>query len=341
MITTKLKYLAWPNSKTEEIFSSLVICTLNRPAAVHLLLERIAMLVYVPQEIFIIDGSNNAETLNEVENFFKANKILSNVYYVFSPKGLVIQRNVGIDICKGKILHFLDDDCLPEFDYFLKVEELFSNDTEVGGVTGNIINEFSTPLPLKYKIRRFLGLCDKDSLAGIFYCNGTSVPKQVLGAVLDRDYNVDVVAGASMSFSKSVLTEVGGFSEFFKDYLQSEEVELSLRVRKRKKIIMSFEAKCVHYGDSNSRPNLFKRGFMEVYNKYYVWKLHVLNPSMNCKMQFWGDVIFLYFYSFVMFLTRGFKLEYFKHMIGLLFGTLKAMSTKRVKEIERTIFFEI
>ncbi len=321
------------------ILSSLIICTYKRSLEIVKLIKHLVTLNDLPSEILIIDGSNDTDTLKELDNFFlhNENKINSKIIYIIAPTGLTIQRNAGIDISKGEIIHFLDDDCFPEQDYFYEIEKLFDSDNKIGGVTANILNERSSKLSLKNKIRFWIGIYSKKHTPGIYYCNGSSIPPETK-AILTEDYEVNILSGACMSFRKKTLNEAGDFSEFFSGYAQGEDLEASLRVNKISKLMIAHKAKCNHYHVNVSRPNLFKKGYMEVYNKYYIWKNNTPNKKIICYVQFWGDVLFLYFYSLMLFLKSGFNLKYIKYFKGFLKGTYDAL-TKKAVEKPRTVRF--
>lgn len=316
-----LKYKLWPSSvKRDFVKSSLIICTYRRPVTLVKLFNQLKSLDDLPDELLIIDGSQNKDS------YLALTKVLDNfdyrrdVLYVFAPTGLTVQRNAGIDIARGEIIHFLDDDCLPEINYFTEIEKEFNENEYAVGITGNMLNETQTPLTLKYKIRILLGIYSKNYLPGKYYCNGSSVPRAVLGKDITNNMEVDVVGGASMSFRKVTLIKAGCFSEFFSKYLYGEEIEASLRINKYGKILLCANAKCHHFSEPSSRADLFKRGFSEVYNRYYIWNLYITNKKLKCVYQFWVDIMFLHFYTLLLYISSGFKYKYLRYFFGYLKG---------------------
>jgi GT2 family glycosyltransferase len=304
------------------------------------LIQSLASLKELPREIIIVDGSNDLLSYELIKDFINTCDLDTNFLYVFGPTGLTIQRNAGIDIAKGDIIHFLDDDCIPEQGYFREIENIFENKSNVGAVTGNIVNEYDFKPGIKYKIRCLLGIYKKNYIPGIYYCNGSSVPKGTRG-IPYNDEEVDIVSGASMSFRKSVLNTVGDFSEFFSGYSQGEDLEASLRVRRISKVIQSYQAKCNHYHESSSRPDLFKKGFMEIYNRYYIWHFNVKKKTLSCKFQFWGDIIFLHFYALIFWFKSGFKPNYLAYFKGYFHGLVATAKPSFDTEVKRTIFFSL
>ena len=74
-----------------------------------------------PDEILIIDGSNN----NVTEDMLEENNFFSTKYFKVDEdhKGLTLQRNYGIRqvSLESEFICFFDDDIVPERDYFEKL----------------------------------------------------------------------------------------------------------------------------------------------------------------------------------------------------------------------------
>jgi GT2 family glycosyltransferase len=179
-----------------------------------------------------------------------------------------------------------------------------------------------------------------NGIPGIYYCNGSSVPKGLISPP-KINIDLDIVSGASMSFRKSILNEVGGFSPFFNGYGQGEDLEISLRVKRISKIVLLSNAKCNHYHTPSSRPNLSKKGFMEVFNRYYIWHFNVPNKKFKCRIQFWGDIFLLKIYALSLYIKSGFKLIYLQYFIGYWKGTVTCFRSRLLSEIKRDLFYSI
>jgi len=342
MTTKVLEFKLWKFGTQEKVIvSSLIICTYKRPSALAKIIHHLEKIPDIPDEILIVDGSQDKESYNTLAPIISKGLLKCNIIYLFAPTGLTIQRNAGIDISKGEIVHFLDDDCLPEPNYFKEIEAVFRENPNVAGVTGAILNEMGIAVSRKYKFRRFLGFFPRDGVPGRYYCNGSSVPKLIKGANFTENYEVDIASGASMSFRRSIIDEVGGFSEFFKGYSQGEDLEFSLRVRRISKIIMCRSAECNHYQAISSRPDPYKKGFMEIFNRYYIWRLHIRKRPLKCRYQFWGDVMFINIYALVLYLKSGLNSKSYNYFRGVLSGTVKSICSFNPVEVRRTTLFSI
>jgi GT2 family glycosyltransferase len=122
---------------------SLIICTYRRPGEVARLLRAVAGQQRVPGETLIVDGSPNDETEKVVRSIARENIVPGLTYFRVPPehRGLTRQRNYGIARARGAFVSFLDDDTVPEADYFAATLACFARHTEAVGVGGFITNE--------------------------------------------------------------------------------------------------------------------------------------------------------------------------------------------------------
>lgn len=339
----KLNFKRWTSLKRSPgIRSSLIICTYKRAHTLLKLIRHLEILDDLPDEILIIDGSQDDNTYKVASTLLNQMTLPCDIIYVFSPTGLTIQRNVGIDISKGRIIHFLDDDCLPENMYFKEIENFFNLHPNVGGITGNIVNEYTIPLSSKFKFRCLFRLYKRKGIPGKYYGNGSSIPKGVIGPSLKHSYEVDILSGASMSFRREALDLVGGFSEFFSGYSQGEDLEISLRIRRHFDLYVCLNAKCNHYQEPSSRPDLFKKGFMEVYNRHYIWKHQtIISLTLFDKIKFWTDLIFINMFFAFFYFVRTLRTSYLKMFMGYMKGIFMSIFKQRNFVDERTLYFAL
>src|SRR5437870_2522442 len=120
---------------------SLIVCTYRRPAAVRRLLESLMAQTLPPDEILVIDGSEDTET-ETVARLFESSGSPAGVSYRRVPpehRGLTRQRNYGVARAHGDSIAFLDDDTIPESAYFEEIRRCFRRHPEAGGVGGYIV----------------------------------------------------------------------------------------------------------------------------------------------------------------------------------------------------------
>jgi glycosyltransferase involved in cell wall biosynthesis len=95
-----------PGSRADSAF---IIATRNRPQE---LLTAVASLVnqtVLPKELCIVDSSDGSPARAKIEELC-AGAELSLDYYHPAPRGLTIQRNIGIERTTGDPVFFVDDD---------------------------------------------------------------------------------------------------------------------------------------------------------------------------------------------------------------------------------------
>lgn len=282
---------------------SLVICTYRRAIPLLKLLKSIQMQVLYPNEIIIVDGSEDDQTKIALQKESFQN--LNYFQVEDQDRGLTKQRNFGISKINftTEIVCFLDDDTILESDYF---EELISTYTKypdalaVGGyITNEIIwKKVETKTQIKntefyfdgwkrsdgsrFVLRKKLGL-DSDVPPGFApkFSHGRSVGFLPPSGKI---YETQQLMGGVSSFKKSVFKQMQ-FSTYFEGYGLYEDADFSLRVSEIGKLYVNTNAKLAHYHDVSGRPNKFKYGKMVVRNGWYVWRVKDPNPVFKDRLK--------------------------------------------------------
>jgi glycosyltransferase involved in cell wall biosynthesis len=298
---------------------SLIVATFRRPVEILRLLESVAALEEPPVEVIVVDGSPGSESEIALRNLVAERGLPFRLGYVRSQPGLTLQRNVGIDASKGEVLFFLDDDCLPRPGYFRIVRDLFRADAgeRVGAIAGSIENEMGGPLDLRWRLRRALGLLPKDLESGRWDPIASSAPRSLV-PLFSGTRETDILPGCAMSFRRRVL-EAERFSGFFQGYAQGEDLEISMRVRRRWTILWSGDARVRHEHAAGGRPNAFAKGRMEVRNRHFIWRRYEPDPPLRVRLRFWLDIAYVFSWDLVAAL-RGDPGRHLRHAAGVLAG---------------------
>lgn len=288
---------------------SLVICTYMRPNVIVSLLHSVADQTLYPDEILIIDGSNNSETEEAL-----ANNGFKNVCYFKvddANRGLTKQRNYGISKVSSKsdIICFLDDDTILDTRYFEVLISTYTTYPEALAVGGYITNEITWQKsttqennsyfyfdgwerlePSRFKIRRKLGLLP-NSAPGFMptFSHGRSVSFLPPSGKI---YKVEQIMGGVSSYRKEVFDTMA-FSTYFEGYGLYEDADFSLRIAKQGKLYVNTAAQLEHHHDASGRPNQFKYGKMVVRNGWYVWRVKYPNPSFKATVKFYATSVLL------------------------------------------------
>ena len=87
-------------------------------------------------EIIIVNEGSTDSTEENVIDFIKNNLSHQIILITKENGGSASARNMGINNAKGDILFFIDDDCLPDYDWMLKIISGFEKYRDVDGVVG-------------------------------------------------------------------------------------------------------------------------------------------------------------------------------------------------------------
>ena len=291
---------------------SLIVCTYRRPEAVRSLLQSLDVQTAPPDEILIIDGSEDTETETAVRQIGSSGRSAGVSYFRVPPehRGLTRQRNYGIARAKADIVAFLDDDTVPEVAYFEEIRRCFLRHPEAGGVGGYIAGtrwrrvDPGTRLRLgmfrcgdwerredyRWRMRKLLHL-DGDSSPGWMPRSGhgrsvTFLPPD------GEDHEVEFMFGGASAWRRAVL-ERHKFSTFFQGYGLYEDLSFSLQVSRKAPLFVCTAARLSHRHDAGGRPNSFRYGQMVVRNGWYVWRQRWPQPSARDRLRWWSITLLL------------------------------------------------
>jgi glycosyltransferase involved in cell wall biosynthesis len=170
---------------------SLIIATRDRSDQLARCLDSVARIEFErPWELIVVDNGSKDATAEIIKQF--AGKASIPLRYVLELEpGLGNAHNAGLQVARGKILAFTDDDCYPETDFLGRVWCAFA-DPSIGYIAGRItlhdpaddpMSTIESTTPYVFPARSFVR-------GGSF-------------------------GGANMAFRKKVLDEIGGFDPLF------------------------------------------------------------------------------------------------------------------------------
>lgn len=283
---------------------SLIVCTYNRSESLKRLLISLRSQTLYPDEILIVDGSNN----NVTEDMLEENNFLSTRYFKVDEdhRGLTLQRNYGIRqvSLKSEFICFFDDDIVPERDYFEKLLKTYKDQPDAIAVGGWIVDDtkwiklekdkakfddfwidgYIRKLGQRNVLRKILGL-QPDKPPGFMpdFSHGFStgfLPPS------GRTFPVEFFMGGVSSYRKKLFKDVN-FSKRFVGYGLYEDMDFCIRIQKFGKLYLNTAAKVKHLHEESGRPNYMKYGEMMINNGYYVWRLKHSNPSFIAKIKWY------------------------------------------------------
>lgn len=317
---------------------SLIVCTYHRPESLYRLLESVKKQILYPDEIIIVDGSNDVLT-EEMLNDQSFNKLK---YFKVGEKnrGLTKQRNLGVEAAdaNSEILCFLDDDIVLKPDYFMLLLSTFDVYFDAVGVGGSIINEgvwkqskpgvpkifenfyykgWERKLGSRNVLRKRLGLLSNQP-PGIMpaFSNGFSIGYYPPSGEIHK---VEYFMGGVSAYKKELFSKIK-FSEYFQGYGLYEDMDFCLRASQVGTLYLNTSAKVFHLHEEGGRPDHFKYGKMVIRNGYYVWRIKYPNPTPIARIQWHLLALLLTFVRFGNSLTTRQKKEAITETLGRITG---------------------
>lgn len=302
-----------------------VIPTYKRYDEVVRLLDAVVRLEDKPYEMVVIDGEASGVLGQKLKEWASNKRLPFDLVYAQSEPGLTLQRNAGIDLTTAPYVFYFDDDTVPQPGYFHHMRRIFVEDRkmEIGGIGAAITNEMDKPIPRRWALRYKFGLVPRDLPPMQYYPSCIHVPRGLL-KMFTGVKPADVIPGGATAWRREVL-EKCRFSEYFKGYSQGEDLEMSLRVGKDWKLVCCGDAHILHLHASGGRPRYFRRGRMDVVNRYFIWKRHTPDVAFRYKTLFWGDIAFLIGMELVWFVARPWRAEPLVTASGMVAGVLKCL----------------
>lgn len=236
------------------MFVSIIICTYRRAEALGDLLDCLAAQTYRRNEILIVDGSGEDQSVREkLEEFMKRVGARVNLRLIQSQKGLTRQRNVGLREAQGELVCFFDDDVTFGEDFISQTVALFqqSEMKDVGGVTGYDVLNYGVPMRFRHKLRGAFGFYSSWRPGALAKC-GLVVP---LGIQPPFSGCIDVgwLGGFCMIYRREAIAGLY-FDEGLPTY-GGEDTNFSMKVGKKWRLVLCGDLQLKHHRTITSRVN--------------------------------------------------------------------------------------
>jgi GT2 family glycosyltransferase len=248
---------------------TVVVCTCSRADPLQRLLDSIAGQARRPDSLIIVDASSDSRSEGVINQYPTPELLADDIVYVRvsgSRRGLTRQRNIGLRLARTDLVAFFDDDivllpgCLGEMERPLRMSE------GIVGVAAYIENEPRRPPP-RWWFRRRAGVVTSLQ-PGRYFRSGTSTPWGFLPPTTEWIEGDWLPGGASMW--RTGAARYVRFNESFVRYCSGEDLEFSLRMKERGRLVVAGSARLLHLKDPGGRLGAFELGFMSVSNHYYI-----------------------------------------------------------------------
>ena len=247
--------------RSAPLTDDLIVCTRRRPAEVRACLETVMTQTRVPLCVVVVDSSDDDATARVVDELAAEWPASSSLRHVESEPALAHQRNVGIDATGNDIVHFVDDDTLLEPGYCAAIIDVLAQDAarEIGGVGGYITNQ---PVHRFRKADVLLGL--DSHREGVVLSSGRNVR---LHGEPFGNVDVDWLPGCAMSYRREVFETERPDDTLGADR-NGEDVDLSYRVRRHWRLVITPRARIRHLEVSSGRRAIADLVVVELVSRY-------------------------------------------------------------------------
>lgn len=267
----------------ERARSAFIIATRNRPQELIKAIESIVKQTVLPGELCIVDSSDETPLRDEIESMC-ATVGLPMDYVHPAPRGLTVQRNVGIDRTEGDPVFFVDDDVYLEPDCHEQILEEYAKwGPELGGVRATPVTPARPPM-VSILWRKLFGIGGwwpeaSGKMRRGFWVEGISIAKGVR--------RIEYMTGWFMSFRREVL-EHERFDEALSGYGHKEDVDFTYRVSRRYAMVQTPAARCEHFQTVTNRLPSHKLMRMNLANQFYLHRKNMPQDFRHKLALWWG-----------------------------------------------------
>ena len=226
---------------TAELSLSVVIITYRRPVELATCLTHLSRQTRPAEEIVVVDASEGDESSLVVSRF-------SDIHYLRNPAGrgnMTSSRNRALCQVTGDIVAFLDDDAYPRVDYIDRLVAAYMSDPAMMlGCSRTLNDQLDEDKVGVDRIGRFT---DRGEIWSHF---AAQPGKHVI---------IDHGIGATMSFRRECLLDLGGFREWFRGISGiCEDTDAFLRAQRLSyKAVFVHNAVATHVGAPQARGRRF------------------------------------------------------------------------------------
>lgn len=274
---------------------AVAVCTYMRAQSLSRFFDSLRRQSRLPDQLIIVDASPDEETHTMLRTRTDLAGLARHILYfrVRGPlKGITRQRNFALRCVLTDRVAFFDDDVILDPACIGEMENVLRTDGIVG-VGASLSSEAWQP-SLRWRMKRLLRIVPQLA-AGRYWRSGMGTPWAIAeptDAVIEGDF----LPGAGMMWKTDPARRIG-FCEEFVGYAQGEDLDFSLRMRHKGKLVMAGQARLEHLCDPNGRPGVYETGYMQIYNHFRIHRRAITERSLSTTAWFvyaWSlDTLFL------------------------------------------------
>lgn len=270
---------------------SVIIATRNKSQNLAKLLESLLNQSCPPCEIIIIDDSTTSSTREIIDLFDPKFKSISCEFNHVNrgTDGLTSARNLGVEISRGDLILFLDDDTILEPNLVSNLVDFIENNSTAWGVQPRIIP--LTNNQTKNSIIGKLENCIHKALMLSFQTKNKLVVRRSGASIfpvnLKNTISVQRLSGCCCCYKREVFKEFR-FDTNLKRWGTMEDLDFSYRIflRNSKALYAIPNAKIIHKVSGESRFSTKLRSQMETIYWFYIFFKDIFHCSIINLMTF-------------------------------------------------------
>lgn len=237
-------------TESSRLTFSVVLATRRRPEALADALERIACCDPMPLEVIVVDGDSQQSARDPAERAAASGSVP--VRYAVSSEGLSRQRNRGVELARGDVVVFLDDDALASPDLFAALAGAYRN-SGVIGASGRVIEAERHRFGGEHSpLRRILFPGKQGRMTAFGY------PRRILD--LEARHEVEWMHGCFMSALTDAARRVG-HDERIGAPFRGEDEDFAYRLSRLGRLIYEPSARVHHLQLGVREPGRSQREF--------------------------------------------------------------------------------
>jgi GT2 family glycosyltransferase len=266
--------------------SCFIIATRNRQGELVQAVRTLVQQTVLPEELCVVDSSDEPLGRAEVERLCAEADIRLD-YVHPAPRGLTVQRNLGIERTTGDPVFLIDDDVTLAPDVHEEILAEYARwGPELGGVRGAPVHP-QRPARPTILWRRLFGTGGfwpeaSGRMRSGFYPEGVSASKSVR--------KLEYFNGWFMSFRREVF-EHERFDEQLAGYAYKEDYDLSYRVVKRGYVLLQTpRARIDHHKSDSDRLSSLDHQRMGLANQFYLHRKN-MPQTFRYKAALWWALL--------------------------------------------------
>lgn len=269
---------------------SVVIVTKDRHEILPSCLQSIVEQEISPEEVIIIDGSEDPDKTSEIVEKFKC--LLSDnqrLYYEFVQPGICAQRNRGIAVSTGDVVLFVDDDAVLDRRLIKYLRAAYKENPDIYGVGGLISNNNFSRLGRLFHSIFHISLFE-DKLMQVEF----DPPRNWGGEPIP----VNRLHGGCASFKKEIFQEYLFNKKLPSGGYGSDDFEFCARVAQKYKLAVEPRCKIFHHLHPSGRIPLIERAQGQIIGYFYVAIRQQHKKAIDLLSLAWLNIGLFFYYMY-------------------------------------------